>query len=60
MNEPKVIEGFAHVYEEKGKFKFDYSAFIFKLPPNDEELEPVQKANLLGGRTRRVRLEFLD
>ena len=60
MNEPKVIEGFARVYDDKGAYKFDYSGFIFKLPPNDSELEPVQRAGLIGGRTRRVRIEFLD
>jgi hypothetical protein len=58
--ELKAIEGFARVYDDKDRYKFDYSAFIYDLRPNDEALIPEQREHLLGGRTRRVRLEFLD
>lgn len=60
MNESKVIEGYGRVYEEKGAFKFDYSAFIYDRPPNDEDIDPGLRPYLMGGRTRRVRIEFLD
>lgn len=60
MDEPKVIEGFGRVYDDKNKFNFDYSVFIYKLPPKDEDLIPAQRTCLVGGRTRKVRIEFLD